>query len=286
MLNIASPQAASASTSAFVPPHTWTGSPKAMRELILRESFRAHVGHIGSALSVVEILAALYSQIMQVSSPKDLNRDRFVLGKGHAALALYVALYFKGLLSAAQLSTFCGNNSMLGVHPEPGAPGVDFGTGSLGQGLSYAGGAALAARWQKSKRRVFALISDAECNEGSTWEAVMFAAHHKLANLCAIVDLNKQQAFGYTKDVIDIPKMKEVWQSFNWDVHEVDGHNMSELITTILGLNFVEGKPHMILANTICGKGVSFMEKQIKWHYSPLSEEELQQALLDVSKSA
>jgi transketolase len=130
------------------------------------------------------------------------------------------------------------------------------------------------------------MLSDAECNEGSTWEAVMFAAHHKLANLCTIVDLNKQQAFGYTKDVIDIPKMKAVWQSFNWDVHEVDGHNISELTKTMSGLNFVDGRPHVILAHTICGKGVSFMENQIKWHYSPLSESELQQALLEVSKSA
>ena len=201
-------------------------------------------------------------------------------------LALYVALYFKGWITAEQLSTFCGDGTTFGVHPEPQTPGVDFGTGSLGQGLSFATGAALAARWQKSKRRVFTVISDAECNEGSTWEAAMFAGHHKLANLCAIVDMNKQQAFGYTEDVIDIPRIKEVWQGFNWDVHEVDGHNVNQMVKVISKLNFTEGRPHVLLANTIFGKGVSFTWKvRIKWHYSPLSEQELAQALTDVSKS-
>jgi len=285
LLNIANPQAIPTAASAYTPISAWAGSPRAIRELILKESFRANVGHIGSALSVVEILAALYSQIMRIESINDIDRDRFILAKGHAALALYIALYFRGILSAKQLSTFCGNDTVLGVHPEPGTPGVDFGTGSLGQGLSYAAGAALAARWQKSKRRVFVLISDAECNEGSTWEAVMFAGHHKLSNLCAIVDLNQQQAFGYTKDVIDIPKMKSVWESFNWNVHEVDGHNLPELVETMSELNYSDGGPHVILANTICGKGVSFMERQIKWHYKPLSEAELQQALQEVNQN-
>jgi transketolase len=286
LLNVASPQAVPVEASALNSVQTWFGSPAAIRELILKESFRANVGHIGSALSVVEIVAALYSQILRIESPKDIERDRFILAKGHAALALYVALYFRGLITAGQLSTFCGNDTTLGVHPEPGAPGIDFGTGSLGQGLSYGAGAALAARWQKSKRRIFVLISDAECNEGSTWEAILFAAHHRLANLCVIVDLNKQQAFGYTKDVIDIPKMKEVWQSLNWDVHEADGHNTTELVNLMSGFNYVADRPHVILANTVCGKGVSFMERQIKWHYSPLSESELQQALLDVNAGA
>jgi transketolase len=285
LLNIASPQAVPIGASVFAPRQAWSGSPRAIRELILKESFRANVGHIGSALSVVEILATLYSQIMRIDLPENIERDRFILAKGHAALALYIVLYFRGLLSAEQLSTFCSNDTTLGVHPEPGVPGIDFGTGSLGQGLSYATGAALAARWQKSKRRVFVLISDAECNEGSTWEAAMFAAHHRLANLCTIIDLNKQQAFGYTKDVIDLPKMKEIWQSLNWDVHEADGHNMTELVNIMSGFNYANGQPHIILANTTCGKGVSFMENQIKWHYSPLSESELQQALTEVTTS-
>lgn len=255
-----------------------------MRKLILQESHRAHVGHIGSALCIVEILEALYSKILQIDSPGNPERDRFILSKGHAALALYTCLYFKGWITAEQLATFCGNDTIYGVHPEPHVPGIDFGTGSLGQGLSLGCGAALAARWQKSKRRVFVLLSDAECNEGSTWEAIMFAGHHKLANLCAIVDINKQQAFGYTKDVIDTSKMKTAWQSFNWDTHEIDGHDVGKLVNTISSFNFSEGKPHVILANTVFGKGVSFMEGQIKWHYSPLSDAELKQALEDVAK--
>ncbi len=284
MLNTVSPQAVYTSGNNVASVKSWFGSARTMREAILKESFRAHVGHIGSALCVVEILEALYAHIIQADSPNNPERDRFVLSKGHAALALYTALYFKGWISAEQLSTFCGNGTIFGVHPEPGTPGVDFGTGSLGQGLSFATGAALAARWQKSKRRVFALLSDAECNEGSTWEAAMFAAHHKLANLCAILDLNKQQAFGYTKDVINLPRIREIWQSFGWDVHEVDGHDVEQIVNIIAGCNFSNGRPHVILAHTVFGKGVSFMEGQIKWHYSPLSEQEFSQAMTEVSK--
>lgn len=285
MLNIANPQTTYVSDNTFAPAQQWFGSARAMREIILKESFRAHVGHIGSSLCVVDILEALFSQIIRADSPSDPNRDRFILSKGHAALALYTAFYFKGWISSEQLSTYHGNGTAFGVHPEPETPGVDFGTGSLGQGLSLATGSALAARWQKSKRRVFTLMSDAECNEGSTWEAAMFAAHHKLANLCAILDLNKQQAFGYTKDVINLPRLREIWQSFGWDVHEVNGHNVEQMVNVIAGLNFSNGRPHAILAHTVFGKGVSFMEGQIKWHYSPLSEQELSQALLEVSKS-
>jgi len=285
VLNIANPQTTYVSDNTFAPAQQWFGSARAMREIILKESFRAHVGHIGSSLCVVDILEALFSQIIRADSPSDPNRDRFILSKGHAALALYTAFYFKGWISSEQLSTYHGNGTAFGVHPEPETPGVDFGTGSLGQGLSLATGSALAARWQKSKRRVFTLMSDAECNEGSTWEAAMFAAHHKLANLCAILDLNKQQAFGYTKDVINLPRLREIWQSFGWDVHEVNGHNVEQMVNVIAGLNFSNGRPHAILAHTVFGKGVSFMEGQIKWHYSPLSEQELSQALLEVSKS-
>ncbi len=258
-------------------------SASAIREIVLRESFRAHVGHIGSALCIAEILEALYANVLRINSAKDSDRDRFVLSKGHAALALYACFYLKGWISAEALGTFCGNGTVYGVHPEADTPGVDFGTGSLGQGLSFGTGAALAARWQKSLRRVFVLLSDAECNEGSTWEAVMFAAHHKLANLCAIIDVNDQQAFGYTKDIINLPKLKEIWQSLGWDVHEVNGHDVSVLVNKLSNLNYAEGPPHVILAKTVFGKGVSFMEKQIKWHYSPLSEAEFQEALSEIN---
>ena len=160
---------------------------------------RAGVGHIGSALSIADIVAALYADILDTTNPRDGDRDRLVLSKGHASLALYAALHLRNTLTFDELSTYCEDGTRLGTHPEPGVPGVDFATGSLGHGLSLAAGAALAGRLQATKTRAFCLLSDAECNEGSVWEAVMFAAHHRLSNLVAVIDLNGQQALGYTK---------------------------------------------------------------------------------------
>lgn len=253
-----------------------------IRRIIIEQSKRANVGHIGSALSVADILATLYGDVLCIPHPKDLDRDRFILSKGHAALALYAALHLKGWLSADQLNTFCTDGSLLGVHPEHALQGVDFATGSLGQGLSMGAGAALAARLQQSSRRVFVLLSDAECNEGSVWEAIMFAAHHKLSNLIAIVDLNGQQALGYTKQVIDLSLLGEKWKVFGWDVYEVDGHNRSEIASTIARINTQKGLPQVLIAHTIFGKGVSYMENQIKWHYWPMSDNEYQQALNEI----
>ena len=255
---------------------------KQIRRVILEQSKRAHVGHIGSALSVADIIAALYGGVLRVSEPKDPERDRFVLAKGHAMLAVYAALFLKGWLSKEDLNTYCGDGTMLGVHPEYGLRGVDFASGSLGQGLSMAAGAALAARLQQSPRRAFALLSDAECNEGSVWEAVMFAAHQRLSNLIAIVDLNGQQALGYTEEVLSLSPMAARWRAFGWDVHEVDGHNVAALHTTLAGLDTAGGPPHVLIARTTFGKGVSYMEGQIKWHYWPMSDAEYQQAMQEV----
>lgn len=257
---------------------------KQIRRIILEQSKRAHVGHIGSALSIADIIAALYGGILNISEPGDPQRDRFVLSKGHAALALYAALLLKGWLSEKELNTFCGDGTRLGVHPEFGLRGVDFATGSLGQGLCMAAGAALAARLQKSPRRAFALVSDGECNEGSLWEAVMFAAHHRLANLIAIVDLNGQQALGHTEQVLSLSPMAARWSAFGWDVHEVDGHNPTALKETIEGLDTADGLPHVLIARTVFGKGISYMESQIKWHYWPMSDAEFQQALAEIGK--
>lgn len=252
---------------------------KQIRRVILEQSKRAHVGHIGSALSIADIVAALYCGLLRVSDPKDPERDRFVLSKGHAMLAVYAALFLKGWLRQEDLNTYCGDGSLLGVHPEYGLRGVDFASGSLGHGLSMAAGAALAARLQHSARRAFALLSDAECNEGSTWEAVMFAAHHKLANLVAIVDLNGQQALGYTDQVLSLRPLAERWRAFGWDVHELDGHDVAALQRTIAGLDIAAGPPHVLIARTVFGKGVSYMEGQIKWHYWPMSDAEYHQAM-------
>ncbi len=250
--------------------------------MILEQAYRAHVGHIGSALSIVDILVALYSHILQLSPEKPDDRDRFILSNGHTSLALYAVLYSLGILTEEQINTFCEDGSYLGVHPETAVAGIDFSTGSLGQGLSVGAGSALAARLQHSSRRVYVLLSDAECNEGSVWEAVMFAAHHHLSNLTAIIDCNGQQAMGYTRDVLDLSPMAEKWKTFRWDVHEVDGNDQEQLVQTLKALNTAAGQPHVLIAHTRFGKGVSFMESQIKWHYWPLSKDEFQLAIDEV----
>ena len=250
-----------------------------IRRIILEQSKRAAVGHIGSALSITDIIAVLYERVLRIESADDPSRDRFILSKGHAALALYAALYLKGWMSDASLDTYCADNSLLGVHPERALRGVDFSTGSLGHGLAMGAGAALAARLQGSRRRVFVLVSDAECNEGALWESVMFAAHHRLSNLITIIDLNGQQALGYTDEVLSLTPMAARWRAFGWDVHEVDGHDAREIAETIEGLDVESGGPHVLIARTVFGKGVSYMESQIKWHYWPMSDAEYEQAL-------
>ena len=256
--------------------------PRQIRRIIIEQSKRAHVGHIGSALSITDIIAALYSNILCISHYNDPERDRFILSKGHAALALYAALFLKGWLTEEQINSYCSEGSLLGVHPKQALPGIDFSTGSIAQGLSMGVGAALAARLQRPSRRVFVLVSDAECNEGAVWEAIMFAAHHRLSNLVVIVDLNGQQALGYTKDVLDLRPMSERWRAFNWDVHEVDGHNVAEITQTVKELNTTVGQPHVLIAHTVFGNGVSYMESKIKWHYWPMSDNEYRQALDEI----
>jgi len=258
-------------------------SPREIRRIILEQSKRAHVGHIGCALSVADIIAALMSGPLRISAAGARDRDRLVLSKGHAALALYAGLHLTGVLTREELDSYCADGSFLGTHPErqPGK-GIDFSSGSLGQGLSMACGAALAARLDGSSRRVFAVVSDAECNEGALWEAVMFAAHHRLASLTAIVDLNGQQALGYTREVMDLSPMAGRWRSFGWDVHEADGHDAPALTRLLAGLEPGDGPPHVVIARTVSGKGVSFMEGQIKWHYWPLSDAEYEQALREI----
>lgn len=255
----------------------------AIANTVLAQSKRANVGHIGSCLSIADLMAVLYSGAMRIADPDHGDRDRLILSKGHAALALYAALHLRGWLTASQLDTFCSDDGLLGVHPEHYIRGIDFSTGSLGQGLSIATGAALAARLDGSERRVFALLSDAECDEGSTWEAVMFAAHHQLGNLVAIVDSNGQQALGRTRDVLSLDPLARRWRAFGWDVHEVDGHDVQALHDVIDGLD--RGLPHVLVANTTFGKRVSYMENQLRWHYMPMSNDEFTVACQEVNSS-
>lgn len=262
---------------------------KAIRRIILEQAKRAHVGHIGSALSVADILAALFGgradSAGRVAGDKERD-DRFVLSKGHAALALYAVLRLHGKLDQAALDTYCGDGSLLGVHPEKELPGVEFSSGSLGQGLSMAAGAALAKRIRNHPGRVRVLISDAELNEGSTWEAIMFAAHRKLSNLDVIVDLNGQQALGRTKDVIDLEPLAPRWRAFGWEVRQADGHDPDAIVTALRAMGASQGPPQVLLARTISGKGVGYMEGQVKWHYWPMSDADYTAALADLEAAA
>jgi transketolase len=255
-----------------------------IRRTTIDQSKRANVGHIGSALSIADILAALFAGPLANVDAGDRDRHRLVLSKGHAVLALYGALHACGRLSDAQLDTYCADGSHLAGHPEHVLEGVDFSTGSLGQGLSMAAGAALGARLQGSERLVFTVMSDAECNEGSVWEAAMFAAQHRLSRLVAIIDVNGQQALGYTRDVLDLEPLAARWESFGWDVHEVDGHDVRELGAAVQALRVDDGAPHVVLARTVAGKGVKFMENRIEWHYLPQTDAEYALALAELTK--
>jgi transketolase len=256
-----------------------------IRRTVIEQSKRANVGHIGSALSIADILAALYGGVLELPAAGP-RRDRLVLSKGHASLALYAALELTGRLPSGTTGTYCTDGTLLGVHPERDLDGVDFCTGSLGHGLPIAVGAALAARLDASPRRVFVVMSDAELNEGSVWEAVMFAAHHRLANLVVILDLNGQQAMGYTEDVLDLGAPAQRWEAFGWEVHELDGHDTSAMRATIRDLDFANGAPHLIIAHTTFGKGVSFMQNVIDWHYLPMTDEQYGQALSELRDAA
>ena len=255
---------------------------RAIRRLVLAQAHRAHVGHIGSALSVADIVAALYGEVLRVGVPSDPDRDCFVVSKGHAVLAVYAALHLRGWLSADALDTYCGDGSLLGVHPEHQLDGIEFSSGSLGHGLSIAVGATLAARLAGSERRVYALLSDAECNEGSVWEAAMFAAHHRIGHLTAIVDVNGQQALGETSAVLSLEPMAERWSAFGWDVSEIDGHDVPGLVGALGASAAGDAPPRVVLARTTFGKGVSYMERQLKWHYLPMSDDEYRHAMREL----
>jgi len=245
-----------------------------LRRIVVETSYRANTGHISSALCICDIVSVLYGKILKNLPGPD--RDRFILSKGHAALAQYSALYLRGLIQKTDLDSYCKDGTFFGVHPEFGTPGIEMTTGSLGMGLSVGVGLALSAKMKKSSWNVYVLISDAECNEGSTWEAVMFAAHHHLSNLTVIVDDNGMQAMGKTRDVLNLQTLESRFQSFGWNAQTVDGHDPSALETALTS-HFPE--PRAIIAKTIAGKGVTFMEDRVEWHYLPLTQAQAELAL-------
>lgn len=255
-----------------------------IKRTILTISHESQVGHIGSALSIADIITVLYFQVLKVfpKKPDHPLRDRFILSKGHAVAALYSALYLKGFFSKKVLNSYCKNGGTLGEHPEHIVRGVELSTGSLGHGLSVGCGMALAAKLDKAMFRTFVLISDAECNEGEVWEAALFAAHRKLDNLTAIIDYNKVQALGSTDAVLKIEPLFDKWKAFGWNVCEADGHDLVDLKNKLS--KRVKGKPTMVIAHTVRGKGVSFMEHKLEWHYLTTNEEQHLKAMKEISK--
>jgi transketolase len=254
-----------------------------IRTHALRMVHGAKASHIGSCLSMADILAVLYTRILHVDplNPKNPDRDRFILSKGHATAVLYAALAERGFFPTSELGSFCNAGSRLTGHVSHGVPGIEVSTGSLGHGLPIAVGMALAARADGRPSKVFCLVSDGECDEGSSWEAILFAPHHRLENLVVIVDYNRIQSFGRVSEVLELEPFAEKWRAFRWNTIEVDGHDLVALEKTLLALPRA-GQPTVIIANTVKGKGVSFMEDRLEWHYKSPSAEQLEQALAEV----
>ena len=256
-----------------------------IRVHVLRMTHRARSSHVGTCLSIADILAVLYGEVLHVdpARPDWPDRDRFILSKGHGTAAVYAVLAECGFFPKGWLDTYCQDGSKLAGHiTHHGVPGVEASTGSLGHGLSIGCGMALAGKRDGRPYRVFVLLSDGECDEGSTWEAVLFAPHHCLDNLVAIVDYNKIQAFGTVKEVLDLEPLADKWRAFRWAVREIDGHDYEQIENALTSVPFEPGKPSAIIAHTVKGKGVSFMENQLAWHYKSPDDEQLAQALAEL----
>lgn len=243
----------------------------------------ASSGHIGGSLSVTDLLTALYFHEMKVDvkNPKWDDRDRFVLSKGHCTPALYGTLAEKGFFPVEDLKTFRNINSYLSGHAEIHVPGVDMSTGSLGQGLSVATGMAISGKMDKKDYRVYAIMGDGEIEEGQIWEAAMAAAHYKLDNLTAIVDNNNLQIDGPITDVMPAYPIDKKFEAFGWNVIVIDGHDFEEIIDAFDKAKAVKGKPTAIIAKTVKGKGVSFMENQVGWHGKAPNQEQHDQAVAE-----
>ena len=247
---------------------------------------RAKASHIGSALSIADIVAVLYGSVLQYNSdePDWLYRDRFLLSKGHACVAVYAALAHTGFIPHAQLGSYGQDGSALMAHISHKVPGVEFSTGALGHALSFGVGKALAAQKKTQDWRTFVVLSDGEMGEGSNWEAIMFAAHHKLDRLTAIIDYNKLQSLGSVESTLALEPLADKLRAFGWAVREADGHDHSALNAALAQPPWEAGKPSMLIAHTTKGKGVSFMENQVLWHYRNPNEEQLAVALAELQE--
>ena len=258
----------------------------ALRRDILTMLEKAGSGHTGGSLSIVEILVSLYYQRMNIGCKKSdcRDRDKFVLSKGHGCPALYAVLSDLGFFPREELWTLRELGSRLQGHPQLGLPGVEVSSGSLGQGLSIAVGMTLADRMDNIKARTYCLMGDGETNEGQVWEAAMTAAHYELDSLCGIIDFNKLQIDGLCCEVMDPGAYKEKWRHFGWEVFEVDGHDFEELDKAFNECLKVKNKPQVVIAHTIKGKGVSFVENKVEWHGIAPKKEELEKALAELDE--
>jgi transketolase len=260
---------------------------KSVRKEIIKMISAAGSGHPGGSLSIVEILVYLYFRELNVDpmNPDWEDRDRLVLSKGHGAPALYAVLALKGFFPISELATLRKAGSRLQGHPDMSlTPGVDMTTGSLGQGLSAANGMAFGLRLRKKRVRVFAIVGDGECQEGQVWEAAMAAGYHALGNLTVFLDYNKLQLDGPVAKIMDLEPLADKWRAFNWEVQEIDGHDFGEVEKALEHMKEVEGKPHMIIAHTVKGKGVSFMEGNPIWHGKAPDAKQTEQALKEIER--
>jgi transketolase len=258
-----------------------------IRKHALGMTSRGGSSHIGAVLSMADLVAVLYADVMKIDprNPRWADRDRFILSKGHAGAGIYAALAESGFFPVEQLRTHYQDGSLLSGHvSHKGIPGVEFSTGSLGHGLPVGAGMAYGAKLDDRAHRIFVLLSDGECDEGSNWEAILFAAHHKLANLVAVIDYNKIQSLARVEDTIALEPFVDKWVSFGWEVRETDGHDHAAL-KRALAASSASGKPLCVMAHTVKGKGVSFMENTVLWHYRTAKGEEYDRALEELERS-
>ena len=257
------------------------------RKRILKYIYGANAGHTGGSLSCIDILNVLYNEVLNICPDtfQSPNRDRYIQSKGHSVEALYVVLADKGFFPESDLETLCQYKSHYIGHPTRKINGIEQNTGALGHGLPISVGTALAAKMDGQDYRVFTLLGDGELPEGSNWEAILLAAHYKLDNLCAILDYNTLQITGRTAEVCNIDPVDQKFESFGWAVRHVDGHDLQKLKEVLEEMPFTKGKPSLIIAHTVKGKGISYMENEIKWHHGVPSQQQYAQAIEELNKA-
>lgn len=259
---------------------------KEVRKKSVQMVFQAKASHIGGALSMTDILAVLYSSVLKYmpNNPSWEQRDRFILSKAHSCVSFYSTLALAGFFPINRLDEYGRDGNQLLSHASDCVPGVEISAGSLGHGLPIGCGIALAAKRKQHLYRTFVLVGDGEMDEGSNWEAILFAAHYKLDNLCLIIDYNKIQSLGNTNEVLNLEPLAMKFKAFNWNVLEIDGHNHNEIMDALLQAEKIIGMPTVIIAHTIKGKGVSFMENKLLWHYRSPDEEQYHKAIKEIER--